>query len=336
MKKSIFRNFITLFMFVIAGNTAQSQCTNCFQNLSITTSGCSALISWTAAGQDATLHHFSIQRSEDNGTNYYEIGTLSVIAGSTANYTFTDGNPPMAGFPPSYNTYRVMAVRANGTGSLSSSTTLTFFCSPIPPTIFPCSNSPVIDAPSNLTTCSGTQYISVINATPQTTTWSSSNPSVLQVASSGFSHGVVLLPTGGTGTATITATQPWCGRTITKTIAVTNCPACTLTCTPVSAFRGCNGSPTCPYENFNWNGATGASLYSIEFTVLNPSLGQTRPTKYFETVGGVISGNLIGSTYYPREILSGSGWVIIFRVRAKCSSSGQWGNYSSWSQQFVY
>lgn len=339
MKKSTLLKAAMALFLLFSAVGVNAQCTNCFQGLSISNpgSGCTTVFTWTSTGQDATLHHFSIQRSED-GTNYYEIATVNPVAGSTGNYSFTDGNPPMNGTFNTNITYRVMAVRSNGTGTVSSSTTLLFHCTPLPPDIFPCNNSPFIDAPAVLTTCSGTQFISVANATHQTTLWTSSDPSKLLIGSSyNFSHGTAIIPQSSTGTVTITATQPGCGnRSFPKTIVINSCPVCNINPTPSSAFRGCNGSPTCPYENFNWFGDPGASLYAIEFVVSNPSLGQTRPTKYFETPGGVVSGNLMGGTYYPREILSGNGWVITFRVKAKCSSNGQWGNYSSWSSQFAY
>lgn len=312
-----------------------AQCSPCFPNFSISNTGCSAVLSWSSYGQSSTLGYFSIQRSEDNGTNFYEIGTKSVTPGSSASYTYTDDNPPMQPTPPTTMKYRVMAVRnTDAGGTFSSVLSTTFFCIPVPPTIFPCSNPPVIVAPASVGACGLSVPISVGNSTPQTTIWTSSNPAVLLIGSNNFSHGTVMIPQAP-GTAIITITQPWCGQTIQKTITVVACPNCNNIITPLSAFRGCNGNPTCPYENYTWTGSPTASLYSIESVVFNTSTGVTRPTVYFQTIGGVISGNTLGATY-TREVLSGTGWVIRFRVAAKCSITGIWEAYGPWSSNFVY
>lgn len=252
-----------------------AQCSFCFLNLAVNqVSGqCKERVSWHPDTETSTMNYWAIDKST-NSTAWVQIGT---VAGSPntvhpAGYTvtFDDTNPYSLSGTTVGGTvyYRVRAVNTDGLSPQISPIVAKQLpasgCSTTPNPSF-CSSTPTMSAPNLITLCDAPASVSLASSSVQTTNWTSSNTAVFTVSSSGLPYGSKITPVA-TGTATLTATQPYCNRTITKTISVCVCPSTLVAPSGIPTGTLTWATPPNYYGYIlNFNTVPGVSSYYMEW-----------------------------------------------------------------------
>jgi hypothetical protein len=321
---------LCFFIIFFAFTKLNAQCSFCFGSLAVSDlAGCKEKISWHPDTESSTMSYWAIDRSTNGGSSFVQIGTApgmpnTVHSDPAFRVNFTDNNPySLTGSTPGSTVYyRVRAVNIDGlSNQVSNIVTRTLQSGGcglgVDNTI--CNGTPVINAPSNMTLCdpAANAYLTSLT-TVQTTNWTSSNPSVLSVTSSGLPYGTKITPVA-TGIATLTAYLPYCNKTITKTITVCVCPGTIAAPSgiPTGNFAWANPPANTYYGYYlGFNTVPGVSSYYMEwFDVTTNSLLNTY----------VLSGP--GYFYYYFT----AGHTYKFRVAglASCGSMGPFSAYSA-------
>ena len=222
-------NVLLIIFFIALGQTSYSQIYGNKNgpiqayNFSVQDSSCSVIIKFSL-GEEFT-GNISVQRSLD-GINYIEAANLNA---NVLNYICRDINPPVSksGSYALKLVYR-LCFYSGLTGDLFSISpvrlvTLTG-CTGNPSPSYNCSGTPIIFGSHNISFCDvdpnlyNGPILGISGGLPQTTNWSSSNSSIIDI--DGFGE---LIPKQF-GTVTITATQPICSKSDTFLVTLGACP----------------------------------------------------------------------------------------------------------------
>jgi hypothetical protein len=86
----------------------------------------------------------------------------------------------------------------------------------------------------------------------------------------------------------------------------------------------------CGTANFQWDPVSGATLYEVQYMMLNYAVGSPQP------INGSFQTTLAYYTSYNMYVnYNLQPWRINFRVRTKCQD-GSWSDYSPWSANFAW
>jgi hypothetical protein len=268
-----------------------------FTSVTVTHSGCSALVAW-AVDEQVNVASYGVERSSD-GSNFIQIYSTNanVPNGNTnapANYAYTDASP--------YSTtssvlYKIICYLSSG-GSFTSiivNYSIGSGCAngTNPATGNLCSATPVMNGASSLLLCGSPQYFTVSSYTPQSNTWISTSPSIASVNASGMVTPLTA------GTTTIQNNLLVCNKSVAKTITV--CPCITATPTINFSFPA-----NALGYNLTWSdaGATSYEVWVGDITNNPNTTGTVGGTPYnTNTTGAALIG--VGTSEFSVNIIPG-------------------------------
>lgn len=257
-----------------------------------TRNNCDAVLNWNTASEPP-YSQFAIDRSSDSSA-FVQIAVVPGISGNPAphQYSFRDSNPYHTG---QHVYYRIRNINGDGTtvdtsqtiavnmGNCTNTSKPTTYCNNGPTEISGPVDSQICDAPQS-------QGYKLWGGTPQTTNWHSSNTSVADINSLG------ILTPKGPGTVTLTAHQPYCNRSFTKTIRICPCNS-TAVATNLTGTIGWE-SPSFYGYTINFTPVPGATSYGMEW--LNVKTNSLASTNYVSGPGHFFYYFTPGHTYKYR------------------------------------